>query len=216
LSGTEPLTGARIPTQTDGPLGGLQIANATTDIAPATVPYFATASARDTAFSAWVAAGHTMRNGLHCHVQGIGDMEYAVGTGWIKLGARQRFWTFARAGIDSTFVSGSYQAMMSGTITGAPAGDYAITARLTVANTAVVPGFHRTEANAVSISPTVGDPRADPIVANGRVAFVMAGGYTHTGGDLAIYQYYKANSGTPTIFTQGTELAVYYLGPRTI
>lgn len=76
---TEPLTGARKPEQSDGPLGGLQISHAVDDLAPLTDPYFATTSARDTAFSNWVAAGHTMRDGLHCYVSGIGDLVYQGG-----------------------------------------------------------------------------------------------------------------------------------------
>lgn len=79
---TEPLTGARKPAQSDGPLGGLQISNAVDDLAPVTVPYFATASARDTAFANWVAAGHAMRDGLHCYVSSIGDLVYQGGV-WL-------------------------------------------------------------------------------------------------------------------------------------
>lgn len=81
---TEPLTGARKPEETDGPLGGLQISNLADDLAPDTIPYFTTASARDTAFSNWVSAGHSMRNGLHCYVSGIGDQVYVSGS-WQKL-----------------------------------------------------------------------------------------------------------------------------------
>lgn len=84
MSATEPLTGARIPTQSDGPLGGLQIANAISDIADETTPYFTSASARDTAYSAWVANGHSMRNGLQCFVSGIGRMMY-LSSGWFPL-----------------------------------------------------------------------------------------------------------------------------------
>lgn len=82
MSALEPLTGARIPTQSDGPLGGLQIANAVTDIADNTIPFFTTTSARDTAYNAWVTAGGTMRNSLVC---AVGDLlyKYRVGTGWL-------------------------------------------------------------------------------------------------------------------------------------
>lgn len=81
---TEPLTGARKPEQTDGPLGGLQISNLADDLAPFEIPYFATASARDTAFADWVSAGHAMRDGLHCYVESLGDQVY-VNSGWQPL-----------------------------------------------------------------------------------------------------------------------------------
>lgn len=86
MPGTEPLTGARIPTQSDGPLGGLQISNGITDLAPNTIPNFATASDRDTAFAAWVAAkaGRTMRAGLYCTV--AGRLQTRVGSAWVDAG----------------------------------------------------------------------------------------------------------------------------------
>jgi hypothetical protein len=70
LATTEPLTGARIPTDSDSPLGGTAIARAIQDIADETLPRFATTAARDTAYSNWIAAGHNMAAGLHCVVNG--------------------------------------------------------------------------------------------------------------------------------------------------
>jgi hypothetical protein len=75
----EPRTGARKPEQTDGPLGGRQISNAIDDLAPYTVPYYATTAARDSAHADWVTAGGTMRDGLPAAVSGIGLMEYQSG-----------------------------------------------------------------------------------------------------------------------------------------
>lgn len=68
---TEPLTGARKPEQTDGPLGGLQISNAVDDLAEYAYPRFATTAARDTAYAAWVAAGGTMADGMVCSAGGL-------------------------------------------------------------------------------------------------------------------------------------------------
>jgi hypothetical protein len=82
----EPLTDTRIPEQSDGPLGGIQIANAVLDLAPHTIPDFNTTGARDSAFSAWVTAGNAMRDGLHCSVDGA-TMEYRDGA-WRGMGSR--------------------------------------------------------------------------------------------------------------------------------
>jgi hypothetical protein len=65
-----PLTNARLPEDTDAPLGGTQIQNAIRDQDPFIIPNFTTASARNTAYAAWVTTGGTMRTGLHCVVNG--------------------------------------------------------------------------------------------------------------------------------------------------
>lgn len=70
MATTEPLTGARIPSDSDSPLGGTAIARAIQDLADETVPSFATSGARDTAYANWVASGKTMRDGLCCVVGG--------------------------------------------------------------------------------------------------------------------------------------------------
>lgn len=82
---TEPLTGARKPEQSDGPLGGLQISNAIDDLAPLTVAPFNTVADRDAAFSFWVANGHAMRDLLRCSVSGVGDQVYLSGA-WVTVG----------------------------------------------------------------------------------------------------------------------------------
>lgn len=83
----EPLTGARVPVQGDAALGGLQINNAVSDVAPYTIPHFTNATARDAAFSAWVAAGNTMRKGLLCY-QTDTDWHYKyTGSKWLPWGA---------------------------------------------------------------------------------------------------------------------------------
>lgn len=76
----EPLTGARVPEQSDGPLGGLQAGNAVKDLADNTIPRFASGSARNTAYAAWVTAGGTMVAGLHCTV--AGQLMRYDGTAW--------------------------------------------------------------------------------------------------------------------------------------
>lgn len=84
MATTEPLTGARVPDQSDGPLGGLQITNAITDLAPHTIPSFANATARDAAYAAWVAAGGTMSHRLHCTV--AARLLRYTGTAWQSVG----------------------------------------------------------------------------------------------------------------------------------
>lgn len=74
---TEPLTGARYPASSAAPNVPQDIQNAVQDLAD--IGYagpHASTTARDSAFSAWVALGNTMRNGLHCHVTGVGDQVY--------------------------------------------------------------------------------------------------------------------------------------------
>lgn len=81
----DPLTGSRYPLGTDAPNVAQYIQNAVTDLADNTFAGpFATATARNTAYAAWVADGGTMRNGLHCTVNGV-DMVYQDGQ-WRGLG----------------------------------------------------------------------------------------------------------------------------------
>lgn len=80
----EPLTGARVPEQSDGPLGGVQISNAARDLAGFTVPRFSTNTARDAAYAAWVTSGKTMANGLLCTVGGR-PQQYR-GSTWHTIG----------------------------------------------------------------------------------------------------------------------------------
>src|SRR4051812_14136497 len=79
MASFEPLTGSRIPDQSDGPLGGLQISNSIRDIADNTHPRFANNSERDSKFAAWAAVpGNAMVDGLHCTVAGF-DQIYRAG-----------------------------------------------------------------------------------------------------------------------------------------
>lgn len=80
---TDPLTSSRYPAGSDSPNIAQYIQNAVTDLADNTwTGPFATTTARDTAFSTWVSGGGTMRNGLHCHVTGVGDQVYLDGNWW--------------------------------------------------------------------------------------------------------------------------------------
>jgi hypothetical protein len=94
----EPRTGARKPVQeTDGPLGGRQISNVVTDLAPYVAPYYATTADRDSAHVDWVTDGGVMRDGLLARVGGIGLMEY-VSSQWRTVATT--------AGIDSLVFPG--------------------------------------------------------------------------------------------------------------
>lgn len=84
MSGTDPLTGARYPTATNAVSVPQDIQNAVNDLSDNMFAGpFSSASARDTAFSAWVAQGHSMIDGLHCFVSGLGDQTYANGA-WVN------------------------------------------------------------------------------------------------------------------------------------
>lgn len=124
---------------------------------------------------------------------------------------QQRLWTFGRTGNASDiFANGSFIVVQAATVTNAPAGDYAITARWVISNSTASTGFVRCTADGTPISPS--DPFADTTVNGARQSFIQAGGITHTGGDMALRSYYQANAGAPTVYSQGTEIAVAYLG----
>jgi hypothetical protein len=67
---TNPLTGARYPDNTDATNLAQYYQNVVDDLSPQSIPSFSSATARDTAYSSWVAAGNTMRTGLFCVVAG--------------------------------------------------------------------------------------------------------------------------------------------------
>lgn len=83
---TDPLTGSRYPASTASPNVPQDIQNAVLDLANDTVPTYSTTTARDTAFSNWVALGNTMTDGLMCTVN---DKPYIYSTtvpaGWRPL-----------------------------------------------------------------------------------------------------------------------------------
>lgn len=65
---TDPLTGSRYPSSSAAPNINQDIQNAVLDLSDNTIPNFSTTGARDTAYTAWVALGNTMRSGLYCTV----------------------------------------------------------------------------------------------------------------------------------------------------
>lgn len=88
---TEPLTGARLPFDSDAPLGGTQISRAITDLASFTNPRFDSSAARDAAYSAFVARGGVMKDGMQC---AVGSVQYArAGGTW------QVMWTPASGAV---------------------------------------------------------------------------------------------------------------------
>lgn len=82
---TDPLTGSRYPASSDSPNIAQYIQNAVYDLADNTIPRFATTAARDSAFAAWVSAGNSMTDGLHCWVSAVGDQVYLSGA-WVTIG----------------------------------------------------------------------------------------------------------------------------------
>lgn len=85
MAGTDPLTGARLGDMNDGPLGGLYLAEVVDDLSSFTIPRFATVADRDTAYQAWVTAGHTMVDGMTCWCDVPGARYERVGGEWVSF-----------------------------------------------------------------------------------------------------------------------------------
>lgn len=68
MATTEPLTGVTVYQQNDIALGGTEIGNVASQLAPFGTPNFATTAARDAAYTAWVRQGNAMRESLFCTV----------------------------------------------------------------------------------------------------------------------------------------------------
>lgn len=67
---TDPLSGARIPDSTDDTNLASHFQKLGGDLSTITGGIFTTTAARDSAFTNWVAAGNTMKDGLTCRVGG--------------------------------------------------------------------------------------------------------------------------------------------------
>lgn len=79
MATTEALTGARIPQDSDAPLGGTQISRAINDLASYALPRYGTTAARDAAYAA---KGATLAQGMSCMV---GARLYTYDGGWQSL-----------------------------------------------------------------------------------------------------------------------------------
>jgi hypothetical protein len=80
----DPWSAARVPDSGDACDIWDYFRNAVGDLSPLAEPYFTTTAARDTALTAWVAAGNTIRDGqMRCYVQGVGAQRYVSG-GWVS------------------------------------------------------------------------------------------------------------------------------------
>jgi hypothetical protein len=88
LAHTSPLTASRIADLADAPNGPQAFSNMVLDLEDNTVPRFATASARDSAYTAWIGAGNSWSSGLLCFTQNDGRYwRYDVAsTGWKYAG----------------------------------------------------------------------------------------------------------------------------------
>lgn len=69
---TDPWSGSRYPASNAAPNVSQDIQNAVNDLADGTVPSFATAAARDTAFTNWKNAGNTAFSGMQAFTQNDG------------------------------------------------------------------------------------------------------------------------------------------------
>jgi hypothetical protein len=66
----DPLSGARYPDLANATNPPQDIQNAVNDLSGVAVNRYTSTTARDTAYANWVAAGHTMVDGLECNVAG--------------------------------------------------------------------------------------------------------------------------------------------------
>lgn len=80
---TNPLTGAPYPELTvDAPNGPSQIQGAVDALSPLTRPIFASTTARDTAYTTWTSAEHTLSEGLRSYTQAENQEWFYDGTRW--------------------------------------------------------------------------------------------------------------------------------------
>lgn len=112
---TSPLTGSRFPDSTYTPAIWTWIEQAVRDIEDNTSPYYATATARDNAYAAWVAQGNAMRNGLECYVNGVGKMIYE-NDAWHSMPTTNEVRMMrAQRNVDTAIASGSWLPFASNT-----------------------------------------------------------------------------------------------------
>ena len=83
---TDPLTASRYPDSTDSPNVAQYIQNAVMDLSDNTIPRFATTTARDSAYSAYVSAGGAMANGMTCWCDSPGAYFDRIGGAWVQRG----------------------------------------------------------------------------------------------------------------------------------
>lgn len=95
----DPLSGARYPDDNEPPSIAQFIQNAVNDLSGQVIPRFATTSARDTAYSNWVAAGHTIVNGMTCWCDTPGRFFDRIGGAWVQRPLRS--WGLVGASSDS-------------------------------------------------------------------------------------------------------------------
>jgi len=131
-----------------------------------------------------------------------------------KLNVAARAWNLPRSAstnnASDSFGAGSMIALVGGTITNAPPGDYLITDTLTLSASVTTVAYHRLVVGGANVT---GDSRID---LNGSPAprtftYCLLG---FAGGNLGIQASAQVGSGTGTVFTAGSNIAVAYLGPR--
>jgi hypothetical protein len=80
---TDPLTGSRYPASSDSPNVAQYIQNAVMDLSDNTIPRFATTTARDSAYAAYVTAGGVMADGMVCWCDSPGNFYDRIGGAWV-------------------------------------------------------------------------------------------------------------------------------------
>lgn len=131
------------------------------------------------------------------------------GTIWRRSGSQT--WQFDRStGTDSTFATTNTN-LITGTITGAPAGNYRVDAFCSLyASTGAVVGYVYPKAG--SIQP---NRRWDLTDTSHPVTAQAGMPYSHPGGDLTVSAGYSVSSGTAVVTGSGgglTSVVVYFLG----
>lgn len=209
MATTTPLTGTPIPQASDNIIDLLEVADLGLWLEKYVIARFASAAARDAAIPVpeWgmvAAVGSTTAARV---------LTFYTGSEWIVVNTRgQKAWRFDRVSANATdnFAAAAFAGVASGTITGAPAGDYLVTANAVWAvasGTAI--GNIRINAAATNLS---ADLRADRQTLVGSDTFSAP--YYHAGGDLTISLSLQVATGTGVVYKAGTHISAAYLGPR--
>lgn len=126
--------------------------------------------------------------------------------------ARQRAWSLPRTSVNlaDSFPSGFVTALIVGTVTAAPPGDYLITLTMVLSGSVAAGGNAQLLVNTADV---LSSPRSDVVVQAQPNSFSYVLN-NYAGGDMALVGTQNVVTGTATIYTRGSMITVAYLGPR--
>lgn len=204
MATTDPITGLSTNNQADFATGGLQIGALLQGLRTMVVPRFASATARDAAYTA---AAVTLVDGMRCTVAGLpmtrinGRWEYE---------ALRPAWTArtARAGSTDAYAPGSFVNLILGTWVGAPAGIYRVDAALSIAAAVAAAGTARLTVGGTILA----EPRCDA-GATTPLPYSFPEQLYWGGGDLTYRLDHNAGgSNNITVFNPNTKMILTFEG----